>query len=256
MPIPSTPRTVYRKNPLEEVICQLRFPTILRIGVDEPVVFQDRVRDRFPFFMEEHVRIAMPEQLSSLLPENLADRIGKAFKFSSEDKAWNLTLARDFLALSTSAYLRWEEFRKRLEGPLVELQKEYSPQFFSRVGLRYRNVIRRSHLGLESSQWAELLQPQIAGELASDVLADIEELAHEMTLRLSGTAKVRIRTGLADSSSTGEVCFVIDCDYFDNEKTESIHAVEKLDEFNRESGRFFRWCITERLHEALGPTPI
>ena len=35
------PRTVYGKAPIHEVICQLRFPTILSINEREPAGFQD-----------------------------------------------------------------------------------------------------------------------------------------------------------------------------------------------------------------------
>ena len=34
-------RCIYTNNQLMEVICQLRFPTILAVGAREPVDFQD-----------------------------------------------------------------------------------------------------------------------------------------------------------------------------------------------------------------------
>ena len=41
-------RCIYQKNQLMEVVCQLRFPTILSIGTKEPAEFQDEIRDVFP----------------------------------------------------------------------------------------------------------------------------------------------------------------------------------------------------------------
>ena len=41
-------RCIYRKNQLQEVICQLRFPEILSIGVNVPAAFQDAIRDEYP----------------------------------------------------------------------------------------------------------------------------------------------------------------------------------------------------------------
>ena len=38
------PRTHYEKAPLHEVICQLRFPTILSINSKEPADFQELIR--------------------------------------------------------------------------------------------------------------------------------------------------------------------------------------------------------------------
>ena len=43
-------RFILRKNQLGEVICQLRFPTILSIGAKEPAEFQDSIRAMFPLY--------------------------------------------------------------------------------------------------------------------------------------------------------------------------------------------------------------
>lgn len=47
---PVAPRVVYDKSPLVEVVCQLRFPTVLRIEAEVPSAFQEAVRSRFPLF--------------------------------------------------------------------------------------------------------------------------------------------------------------------------------------------------------------
>ena len=41
-------RVIFSNNQLVEVICQLRFPTILAISAREPVDFQEAIRDVFP----------------------------------------------------------------------------------------------------------------------------------------------------------------------------------------------------------------
>lgn len=50
---PETPRVIYAKNPLFEVICQLRFPAILKIDSEIPAGFQEKLRASFPLFREE-----------------------------------------------------------------------------------------------------------------------------------------------------------------------------------------------------------
>ena len=42
------PRTHYEKTLAHEVICQLRFPTILSINQTDPAEFQDRIRAVLP----------------------------------------------------------------------------------------------------------------------------------------------------------------------------------------------------------------
>lgn len=39
MSLPDVPRVLYAKAPLEQVICQLRFPTILKINLETPPEF-------------------------------------------------------------------------------------------------------------------------------------------------------------------------------------------------------------------------
>ena len=43
-------RCIYQNNQLLEVICQLRFPTILAINAREPVDFQEAIRQAFPIY--------------------------------------------------------------------------------------------------------------------------------------------------------------------------------------------------------------
>ena len=53
MPFPETDRVIYAHNPLEQVICQFRFPPILRIDSELPAQFQDRIRHEFPSLIEK-----------------------------------------------------------------------------------------------------------------------------------------------------------------------------------------------------------
>ena len=41
-------RCIYRKNQLAEVVCQLRFPEILKIETAVPADFQEAIRDEYP----------------------------------------------------------------------------------------------------------------------------------------------------------------------------------------------------------------
>ena len=42
------PRTHYGHPQLREVVCQIRFPSILAISAKEPAAFQEAVRHAFP----------------------------------------------------------------------------------------------------------------------------------------------------------------------------------------------------------------
>lgn len=52
MPFPEVKRVIYKKNPLHQVICQLRFPPILKVDAEIPSIFQEKIRGEFPNFKE------------------------------------------------------------------------------------------------------------------------------------------------------------------------------------------------------------
>ena len=57
---PSSPREIYEKAPLIQVVCQLRFPPVLRIESQIPADFQERIRARFPLFERNSPPLAAP----------------------------------------------------------------------------------------------------------------------------------------------------------------------------------------------------
>ncbi len=261
MQIPEYPRVIYAKAALEEVICQLRFPPILRATAEAPVVFQDAIRRRFPYLEERGPEFPqdLPPPVAKALREMGAPGPSeRAFEFLTEDRDWKLSLTKDFLALSTEHYTRWERFFEHFEEPFQELCKEYEPSFFSRIGLRYRDAIVRSKLALDDVPWSELLQPHVAAELAKDdVERSVWEAQRTLGLDLGAdVGRVRIRHFLRRKKQTDEVVYVIDADFFFEQKTEPANALQKLDELNKYAGRLFRWCISDRLYEAMGPESI
>lgn len=261
MPFPETPRALYTRNPLDKVLCQLRFPTILRIATELPAAFQERVRDRYPLFQQKALSppVPVPPQIAQQLGLQMNVGAGEvAYEFSTEDGCWEVSLTKDFLALSTQRYERWEGFRDHLALPLTALLEVYAPAFFSRIGLRYHDVIVRSELGLKDVEWGALLQPHAAAELGvPGVAACIENAQRRVDMRLAdGRGKIRLQHSFVEHGETGEVCYLIDSDFYTDERTETRDAEAMLDNFNRQSGRLFRWCITPQLHEAMGPRDL
>ena len=263
MPFPETPRVIYRKNPLAEVICQLRFPPILRIDSELPAGFQERIRVDYPHYAESaraslRIPANAPAEVAKIIQSVAPQSVLAGHEFGAADKNWTVTLTRDFLALRTTAYKRWEEFHPRIDRLLSSLTAEYKPSFFTRIGLRYVDVIRRSVLSLTNEPWADLLNPYIAGEFASsDIVAEIETAVRETLLRFDNDGgRVMIRHGLATVEPNTEPCFLIDADFFVEAKRETTNAIEILDRFNQGAGRLFRWCIDEQLHSALEPNEI
>lgn len=264
MPFPKVQRVIYGKNPLDTVICQLRFPPILKIDAEVPARFQERIRADFPNFSEKRQgRIEVPRGVQDEIPLEVLGRLvqdssTKRYEFSSEDEEWRISLTRTFLALTANNYQRWEDFREKLMPPLKALIDVYSPTRYSRIGLRYIDVIRRSTLDLDDTDWTELLQPYVLGVLsAPDVGSSVRMFDSTYEVILSdGKSKVRIKTDFVRPAEGEEVCYRIDSDFFDERKTDIGSATEKLEYLRKRGSRLFRWCITDHLHMAMEPREI
>ena len=142
-------RSHYRNAPVHEVICQLRFPTILTINSVEPADFQEAIRAEFPQYARR--QDAAPPRITGLGSPN--PKVEQQppitnYNFLSADGVWKLNLTENFIALSTLRYPGWEEFARQLDKPLASFIRIYHPSFFQRVGLRYVNIVSRSRLGL------------------------------------------------------------------------------------------------------------
>jgi len=263
MPFPHAERVIYRKNPLDRVICQLRFPPILTIETKIPDEFQESIRGDFPEFQvrqEPIVQIAPDVQKE--VPTEFLQRImpsqTKNYEFLSKKGDWKVNLTRTFIALTANEYRRWEEFKEMFAAPLNALTRIYEPAYFSRIGLRYIDIIRRSVLGLNEAQWCDLLDSHILGLLGRpDVQNDIQSFEAKYEVRLSDTSStVRITTALVQSPDNDETCFMIDSDFHNAEKTDIGYAIPKLDYFHERATNLIQSLITERLHTAMAPEKI
>lgn len=264
MPFPDAKRVIYQKNPLERVICQLRFPPILKIETEVPAKFQEDIREEFPGFKEKQETV-MPI-LKGIQPEasigalqQLVPSSSKNYEFTSDDGFWHVNLTRTFLALTCTKYERRSLFQQKLALPLQSLIEVYKPAHFVRVGLRYVDVIKRSVLGLEGVEWKELLQPHILGLLGAPngVSQEIQNLEAIYQVRLEdGSSMVRIIIGLVDWPEKNEECFKIDTDFFNNGKIAISDVISSLDYFHIRASRLIQWLITEKLHAAMEPKEL
>jgi len=252
---PPTPRVYYHKAPLVQVTCQLLFPAVLRIERDVPAEFQERIRHAFPLF--ERANPFMPQ-----LPPEIIRALPNAnlpiYRFLTEDRKSTVELTPQSVALTTMSYRYWEKFVQQLTPALDALEEIYEPSFFTRIGLRYQDLIERSRIDLEGVPWSRLLRTEILGELA---IKEIEENALAVSRALhfklpSVGGGVLLRHGFGSAQGRSEVGYVIDLDFATEQKTEVANVQSVLSHLHERVGRAFRWCVTDELHTALDPIPI
>ncbi len=252
-------RCIYEKNQLIEVICQLRFPDILKIEAQEPYAFQDAIRGEYPQYAKKVEQLPPQQAGGKLTPQGTVNN----YQFISADSQWKVSLTKSFIALSTHGYTRWEEFAKRLDRILAAFIQAYQPAYFSRVGLRYINAFRKAELGLENAQWRELILPGYLGLMGDDDAQEGAFLKNEqnITAAMPGGAKCNIKCGPGmlrkinnqTRQSQEEKVFMLDIDLFMEGNTPMNHAVPALNVVHGNAGSLFRGAITDTLHDAMEP---
>ena len=112
-------RCVYRNHQVAEVICQLRFPTILAIG-REPVDFQETVRQVFPRYQLRQDQLPpkitnVPGQPPKVEPQKPVPN----HQFMTADSKYRINLSPGFISLTCTDYSCWEEFARMMDRPLA-----------------------------------------------------------------------------------------------------------------------------------------
>lgn len=261
-PIPSVHLS---EPPLNLVVAQVRFPPILALDFDagrELVAgFQDRIRGTYPMVQEgREVGVALAEP--DFAPKTTT---GLLFRFSSPDHAWQVSLARSFVALQTATYTERSDLVDRLREVLDAVARTIQPEICERIGVRYSSRIADPSL---LARLPQLIRPEILGAaIESDVGDDSVERVHMVTDSFYAlpTAALRARWGLIPPGTTIDAnvppaptdSFFIDIDVFSTSVTEldSTELVNRVQEFCDRQYRYFRWMVTPAYLVAHGGQP-
>lgn len=256
------PRCIYRLNQLGEVICQLRFPEILSIGVNVPAQFQELIRDEYPQYS---ARKEAPATKLTGAPGNfkLEDQPATInYQFMSEDGAWRVNLTSTFISLACVHYTRWEDFALRLDKPLAAFIKTYRPAYFERVGLRYLNFFSRKALDLDDVPFSKLIAPCYLGPLADEEVSEASSTrcCVDAEFGIRGGCRLKLHAGPGMVKQNGqadnEVKFIFDQDLFMSGKVPVNMTTGALQTLHDQADSIFRAAITDTLHEAMEPERI
>src|SRR5437867_2947645 len=83
---------------------------------------------------------------------------------------------------------------------------------FSRIGLRYKDAIRKEKLGLGDALWSDLLKAPIAAEFTSPIISThIEQAGHRVIIQdAASSMRILLQHGLGQVAPNPETCYVID----------------------------------------------
>ena len=130
--VPRTEPVALPRNPIHTAVCELRFPTLVELEERGPAIAQRRLRKIYPHFE--------PGSAVQIGPGSDFHR-EKRFVFKSKLRDSSVSLRASAIALETDACGRFEEFARRLREVLDVTSSLIDSDFFTRVGLRYINML-------------------------------------------------------------------------------------------------------------------
>jgi uncharacterized protein (TIGR04255 family) len=237
--LPEQPRITYRRNLIRLAVCELRFPTILALETAPPEGFQRAIRKSYPHF-ERGANV-------DVQPGGV-ERESRYF-FRSRHRDWTVLLRSHSISLETRAYPRFRVFKQRLLELLGAARSFIDSDFFTRVGLRYVNVLPVT--GDEVIGW---LNRDLVAPLANGLYGDVEGFFQQVA-GVARAGKYSFRHGFAQIEGTGKREYVLDYDFY-QEDVEAAQVGELVEAFNRECFALFSWSIGSKAREFLGePIP-
>lgn len=251
-------RVIYQNNPIVEAIIQIRFPKILSLNSEDPVMFQEQIKEQYPIYRlsierQQEISIQSPDTPPSIIQETPV----KNHNFISSDGTYKINLTNGFISISTVKYTRWETMLEKFSHPLEQFFQIYNPSFVNRIGLRYINAFSRKKLGLESVSWSQLITPPCLGAFTNLYETNIinSNVNFEYLLEAS-KSRAKIHAGLGQVEGNPETMFVIDSDFISLNTIAPTAVLDVLNNLHDEEKKFIQSAITDQLHCAMKPEPI
>jgi len=237
--------------PLMEVVCQVRFPPILRIANEQPAEFQERIRAQFP---QMGIEQGMLVKFAPPAPPLPIDTQPAIYRFSSADGQTAVSLATDFFALSTQAYTHWRDFAQLFDLVQQAASEVYRLPYATRIGLRYINRVRPDRLGVDGREnILGLIRPELTAALRVAPLTAANAMLSQITWS-QGAERLVLRVGFGADESAAFI--LLDFDHF-------VEGQTALDDLMARCGRYhdtiynaFRWSIPAEQLTRFGPRPV
>jgi len=246
------------RSPLTEVICQLRFPPILRIAQDSPAQFQERVRARFPDYQVQLPLLVGP--VAAMVEGGNIEAKPRLHRFETSPAGTYVVLAPDFVAMGTTSYGRWEQFSEQLGFVIDAFRATYEPADGTRLGLRYRNLITPALVGRSTLQEVRLLlNDALRTAQLSDVLDDPLRTLCEVRARVGGDASapefLTLRSELVNTPDASPGCS-LDFDYYCEGRIASDTILGRCARYHERIYRAFRWTLAPDALAAFEPQEV
>ena len=227
--LPAVARALYKRNFLRQAVCELRFPTLYALEAPRPPAqLALALRHDYPMQAPVHSVEIGPAGTQRLT----------AHSFKSRQQDWAVTLRANAVSLETSRYTTFEELRRRLAALLPQVASVIDSDFFTRVGLRYINVVP-----FPSQQPVPWINLDLCKPVLSGMFGDIAEFNG----RVAGPTNVGsylLQHGVLLDITAGRALpeYSIDIDTA-AENVEQVNVLEVVDKLHDHEFSLFSWAI-------------
>lgn len=252
----------YKNNQIVEMLCQVRFPTILRINNESDELlskFQDKIKERFinyKLLNENIVNVDMKgieNNIESVTPQILRNNV-KNHMFYSENEEMKLNLTSNFISVTISKYDCWENFKAIFEKVIKAFCEIYNIDNFNRIGIRYVNAFSKEELKIDENEgWNKYLNDSIVG-LSSEY--NVKVYSTNIEIPFADNVKMRIIAGLGVknriNNSKATPVFIIDKDTYELGSFSENQIKQKLDNLHVHNSEIFEILIKDELRKKMG----
>jgi uncharacterized protein (TIGR04255 family) len=246
------------RAPLERVIAQVRFPTILKID-DQSVVsnFQELIRADYPRLQElrnQAVRIEMgvgdaPKAISTTTI---------IWQFSDAPNVWRVSLAREALTIESESYTSRQDLLARLEIVLKAMAEVFRPSLVERIGVRYVDRI----VGPQFETFETLLDTRFLGSSFVKLKSHLQYSLNEAMFTIE-EGELLLRWGVMPTNMTPDPgaisplpnpSFVLDIDVSSKSQREFVidALVPSFRSLAERAYSVFRFAVTEEFLKIYG----
>ncbi|CAN5653524.1 hypothetical protein BH18ACT13_BH18ACT13_17370 [soil metagenome] len=242
-------RRLYTNNPIKIVVCQVRFPLLTTF--DQPgflAPLQESLSGRFPRVSQEQ-QLGMtlgPQGVSQMPPTSL-------WRFNELDGPWTIALGRDFLALETQVYRRYEELVDRL-AEAIDVLGQIGVQVRERIGLRYVNRLADPE-ARRATDWRRFIRHELLGVVGGPELGDdVVQAIQQIRLREPDGFVVIHHGYLSDEVAGNDGAhYLIDIDVFDERavRFDPDETLKLIDSYHERLKDLFEISITDEMRSHL-----
>lgn len=249
----------YKNNYIYEMICEVRFSTILKINNDsseELSKLQDKLKKCFPIYNQvnkNQYNLKINQDNENNLPQ-IFTKNNKSHIFLSEDNKMKVLLTSNYISLVTCDYSDFKTYKEKFQYVIKCFNQVFKINNFNRVGIRYVNTFSKEEFDIEdNSEWNRYFINEILGLTIKK--KNIRVFNNNIEIPFDDKSQTRIISGFGErkqEDSGVTPVFILDMDTYIVNNIMYDDLISKVDSLHNHNSEIFESLITDKLRNKMG----